>query len=129
MHIDTHNLTVSAPAGQTFGVTHSGAKAKVTIAIKGAVVWSRSFARSTRVTHISDTVEWQADDDVVVSINGCEFAFRVPRPPQPYPSWVWDGGWKAPVPHPDEGAWLWDEEAGDWLPAPELESPDEWGDM
>lgn len=39
------------------------------------------------------------------------------RPPQPYPSWIWDGaGWVAPVPKPEEGGpWIWDEETQSWV--------------
>ena len=46
------------------------------------------------------------------------------RPPQPYPSWVWDdGAWTAPVPHPDDGNdYVWDEDAGVWV---EHESDDD----
>ena len=42
-------------------------------------------------------------------------------PPQPYPSWVLDEGtclWVAPIPMPTDGsAYVWDEDAGDWVPA------------
>jgi len=48
-----------------------------------------------------------------------EFGYR---PPQPFPSWIWDGGdkeWTAPVPMPDEeacsgGWWDWNEEGQTW---------------
>lgn len=37
------------------------------------------------------------------------------RPPQPYPSWVWDGQtWQAPVPAPD-GFYYWDERQLMWV--------------
>lgn len=38
-------------------------------------------------------------------------------PPQPYPSWTWDGeSWQPPVPMPtDPGAWSWDEDAQEWV--------------
>ena len=53
----------------------------------------------------SDTkvgVGWTAEDDGF-------------RPPQPFPSWTWDGqAWVAPVPRPDEGWWTWDEDAQGW---------------
>ena len=40
-------------------------------------------------------------------------------PPQPYPSWSKDGvgGWDAPVSMPDEGFWVWDEDAQEWVEA------------
>ena len=36
--------------------------------------------------------------------------------PQPYPSWSLDDNhdWEAPVPMPEEGFWVWDEDAGQW---------------
>ena len=40
-------------------------------------------------------------------------------PPQPYASWVLDEDtclWVAPIPMPD-GDYVWDEDAGDWVPA------------
>ncbi len=44
-------------------------------------------------------------------------------PPKPFDSWVLDDGtclWVAPVPMPEDGgAYTWDEEAGDWVAAPE----------
>jgi hypothetical protein len=49
-----------------------------------------------------------------------EFGYR---PPQPYPSWVWDAElfeWVAPIPQPPEdecenGWWSWDEEGQEWV--------------
>lgn len=41
-------------------------------------------------------------------------------PPQPFPSWVLsveDAQWQAPVAHPGDGLYLWDEEAGNWIQA------------
>lgn len=37
--------------------------------------------------------------------------------PQPYLSWVLDENfnWQAPMPKPEEGYWVWDEQAGEWL--------------
>jgi hypothetical protein len=40
--------------------------------------------------------------------------------PQPFPSWVLDEAtteWTAPVPMPEEGRWLWNEETLNWLEA------------
>lgn len=39
-------------------------------------------------------------------------------PPKPFPSWVLDEvsfKWEAPIARPAEGAWMWDERAGDWV--------------
>ena len=43
--------------------------------------------------------------------------FTAPRPPQPYPSWTWDGArWVAPKPMPDDGGYYsWDEDSGEWV--------------
>jgi hypothetical protein len=37
--------------------------------------------------------------------------------PQPYPSWVLDENhdWQPTVPYPDEGDWVWDEDALAWI--------------
>jgi hypothetical protein len=47
-------------------------------------------------------------------------SFVAPRPPQPYPSWEWNGQyWDAPVPYPndgeDENEYVWDEDAQSWV--------------
>lgn len=36
--------------------------------------------------------------------------------PQPYPSWTLDANhdWQAPVPRPEEGEWMWNEEEMEW---------------
>ncbi len=47
-------------------------------------------------------------------------AFIPPRPE--YPSWVLDEDtclWVAPVPMPEDGVYVWDEQAGDWVAADE----------
>jgi hypothetical protein len=40
--------------------------------------------------------------------------------PKPFPSWVLDEAtteWTAPVPMPEEGRWVWDEETLSWVEA------------
>jgi hypothetical protein len=38
------------------------------------------------------------------------------RPPQPYPSWAWDGQrWVSPEPRPDGSQWGWDESQQSWI--------------
>lgn len=39
------------------------------------------------------------------------------RPPQPYPSWTWNGErWNPPVPYPSDGnSYAWDEDAQAWI--------------
>ena len=38
--------------------------------------------------------------------------------PQPYPSWTRSGSfWQPPIPQPEKGYWVWDEELGDWVEA------------
>jgi hypothetical protein len=45
------------------------------------------------------------------------FEFTTPRPPQPYPSWTWNGEtWEAPVPYPEgEEFYVWEEENQEWI--------------
>ena len=44
-----------------------------------------------------------------------ETHFTAPRPAQPYPSWIWQGGdWAAPVAMPQDETAFWDETAGRW---------------
>lgn len=45
-------------------------------------------------------------------------SFKTPRPPQPYPSWIWNGErWVAPVPYPTDGKeYTWDENKKKWVP-------------
>lgn len=46
-------------------------------------------------------------------------------PPKPYPSWVLDEptfSWVAPVPHPGDGNYSWDEEAGVWVEVVNVEA-------
>jgi hypothetical protein len=43
-------------------------------------------------------------------------------PPQPFPSWVLNEStclWDAPVPHPGDGDYTWNEEEGAWQPVEE----------
>lgn len=40
-------------------------------------------------------------------------------PPQPFPSWTLNSAtclWDSPVPPPDDGIWLWNEETMSWEP-------------
>lgn len=78
----------------------------------------------------NDRVYLRADDNVILSVwaeNAGErytdtVTFIIPRPPQPFPSWNWNGDyWEAPVPYPTDGEdiyidYVWDEELGDWVP-------------
>ena len=39
-------------------------------------------------------------------------------PPKPFPSWILNeeaGSWDPPVPQPNEGKWIWNESAQDWI--------------
>lgn len=41
------------------------------------------------------------------------------RMPSPYPSWIWDqaaSAWFAPIPYPEGGTYVWDENATSWVP-------------
>ena len=70
-------------------------------------------------------VRWQPDDEVTLDVwitnagitRTAQHSLTVPRPPQPYPSWAWDGAkWIAPVPYPEGDGWYdWDEAAQGWV--------------
>ena len=72
----------------------------------------------------NDRVNLAPDDEVVLAVwaeNGGEryedqTTFVIPRPEQPFPSWVWeDGQWTPPVPYPDDGGfYAWDEDGQIW---------------
>lgn len=73
------------------------------------------------------------DDQVTVTFSATEgdetveavHTFTMPRPEQPYPSWVWqDGGWMPPVPYPDgDTFYSWNEDTLTWMAvADELEA-------
>lgn len=68
------------------------------------------------------------EDDIVDSDNlvtytdenpayiGGDFVDGFFYPPQPFPSWSrLEGDWIPPVPHPETGWAVWDEDAGAWL--------------
>ena len=75
-----------------------------------------------------DRVNLAADDVVVLDVwmvnagerHEASTTFTIPRPPQPYPSWMWDGtGWQPPVPMPEFDPenlvyYAWDEDGQIW---------------
>jgi hypothetical protein len=44
------------------------------------------------------------------------FQFMIPKPPSPYPSWIWEESvWNSPIPYPDDGQmYVWNEELQQW---------------
>lgn len=71
---------------------------------------------------------WKTDDNVKISVwlldifgvlHEDSLEFIAPRPPKPYPSWIWkDGHWDSPVPLPDiSGGQLydWNEDNMTWV--------------
>lgn len=102
-----------------------------TISKDGATLADKSYPRegvryvSTDQQYISnDRVDLAADDEVTLEVwmvnAGARFEATtlliVPRPPQPFPSWVWDEGWSAPVPYPDDSeVYVWDEDSLSWV--------------
>ena len=74
-------------------------------------------------------VRWRPDEVITVEVRittaGQTMTGRhgltVPRPPRPYPSWVWDSTrWAAPVPEPDDGGlYQWDEAGKKWSALPD----------
>lgn len=114
------------PSGLTFGWT---------ITINGVTTaaheWPSSNAVVREVTR-QRTFEFRigarADDEVLLAVWATEsgrrvedeISFVVPRPQQPFLSWVWDeGGWMPPVPHPNEDSmYAWDEDFQSWVSVP-----------
>jgi hypothetical protein len=94
-----------------------------------------TYLRTDQTYLSSDCVNLAADDLATFSVwaeNAREryegdVTFTVPRPAQPYPSWVWDGAvWQPPVAYPEgKGLYSWDEEAGQWATVSAI---DEQGD-
>ena len=72
----------------------------------------------------NDRVDLAPDDEVVLAVwtesAGQRYEdqtmFVIPRPEQPFPSWVWENGqWTPPVPYPDDGGfYAWDENGQIW---------------
>jgi hypothetical protein len=69
----------------------------------------------------SESITFVSDDEITlkVQIESLEksVSFTVPRPSQPYPSWVWSNGhWNPPVAYPeDEGSYYsWNETLLTW---------------
>lgn len=82
------------------------------------------FSKTNQDTLATARVNWQPEQTITVdawciTTEGktltASDTFTAPRPPQPYPSWMWDNGWQPTVPYPDEGEWRWDEEAQAWV--------------
>lgn len=106
----------------SFGWSWSDEKNKETIEWPPSNIIIRELSNN-RVFSYSPA--WVSDAQVTFKVwasNGgvthtSEISFVVPRPPQPFPSWVWDGtDWQPPVPYPDGDGWYeWDEEALDWV--------------
>lgn len=84
------------------------------------------YSKTNQDTLASYRLEWQPDDNVTIFVwlldaTGAKhedtLAFVAPKPPQPYPSWVWnDGAWQPPIPYPDDGQFYnWDEDNMTWV--------------
>ena len=79
----------------------------VTQVIVGDPAWAEARLGGTWVgSDVKVGVGWTVEDDGF-------------RPPAPFPSWTWDDGWHPPVPQPDEGEWVWDEDAQTWTEMPD----------
>ena len=58
---------------------------------------------------------------------GWDYVDGVFWPPSPFPSWVKStitdhvGGWAAPIPRPEDGAYQWDEATTSWVLSQTLE--------
>lgn len=74
-------------------------------------------------------LNWTPDSNVQINVwlvdttgvrHEDTLTFVAPKPPSPYPSWVWsDQQWNPPVPRPeDDKCYEWDEENVNWLEVP-----------
>jgi len=71
-------------------------------------------------------VRWRPDEVITLEVwitnagitRTAQHSLTVPRPPQPYPSWTWNGVRHVPpFPPPDDGRdHDWDEAGQDWVP-------------
>ena len=114
--------------GRTF--TSHGTRFGVTVTADGETVLDTSwpppntrFIKTDQDILTTVSAAWRPDQSIVVSawcvttLGGkveAQKVFTSPKPPKPYPSWVWNDGWVAPIPCPDDGNWRWNEEAGQW---------------
>ena len=119
--------------GQTINLR--GVQMRLTITAGGTEIFDLSlppegvrYKQTDQDILATGRVSWQPDQEISVSAwckttSGHEVTaqaqFTAPRPPQPYPSWTWNGtAWEAPVAYPDDGGeYVWDEDAGEWVPA------------
>ena len=109
--------------GLTFGVTVTVAgQRKLDVIYPPAGV---KYVATDQQWLTSDRVHLVADDVATLDVwavnagvrHEGSTTFTVPRPAQPYLSWVWDDGrWQPPVPYPDDGDFEWDEDAAGWVP-------------
>jgi hypothetical protein len=71
--------------------------------IRGQVCKRTSYNGNIRGTYAGIGYLYDEEKDIFVT-------------PQPYLSWIRSGSfWQAPTPKPEEGYWVWNEEAGEWL--------------
>lgn len=90
----------------------------------GDVYKQTSYNTRGGVHYDPETGEPSADQSKAFRGNYAGIGYRYDEtldafiPPQPFPSWVLNEqtfNWDAPVPMPEDGVWVWDEEAGDWI--------------
>jgi hypothetical protein len=83
-----------------------------------------TFPNPTLVRIDTDPVTWiVVEPKQVLSTTHSFTSFDNDLLPQsPFPSWVWDDGWKPPIPKPSGDLWNWNEEQQQW---DELEIPTE----
>jgi hypothetical protein len=74
-------------------------------AFRGQVCRKTSYNANIRKNYAGIGFTYDADLDAFV-------------PPQPFASWTLNtetAQWEAPVPAPEEGIWIWDEETTSWI--------------
>jgi len=83
------------------------------------------YRRTDQMFLVNHRLKFNPDTDYELFIwaenNGIRaektYMFTTPIPPQPYPSWVWDGQiWNSPIPYPTDGNdYTWDEDSQTWI--------------
>jgi hypothetical protein len=119
--IARHGRTVPL-AGLQFGITitHNDGSQQTHVFPPSGV----TYVQTDQDKLTSVPVRWSTGDEVTVEVwlttdagtVTAQHSLTVPRPPQPYPSWTWDGSrWAAPVAYPEDGGlYQWDEAAQTW---------------
>lgn len=85
-----------------------------------------SYSKTDQNTLASYILTWKPDEEVSINAwlvdslgqrHEASTTFTAPRPPQLYPSWIWnEEAWQPPIPYPEDGnMYEWDEDNMMWV--------------